>query len=550
MVLRRNNGLDPWWALLMAVWLLCGFATFAFAQTQGSDRVVARQDTGVPVIRAQSKLVVVRVMVADKKAWRNGPSEAGQRCALATKATLFRLPATEPYIPTDCEGLFIRGLTAKDFHVFVDGVEQKIQSVTSESEGIRVRDNLGLHSEFSQTPVGRWSTTDGPIPRYFAADYGLLARNRYDLSFVPGRSDSTGCHEIKVKVDRRSSVVAARDQYCDGESPFDILNGSTFGNQLVRDLASVQPGEIPLSLQAAVFDRDNNDEGRVRIALEFPLNSLHRHWRQNWTLDANIGVLGMIYKRDGTLFSRFSDFGCCSPYATGTELGMGGTTVNRAIDLDKQSGRPPSVVSMALSLVEKGTLPIRYETSLDLTPGEYDLRIALGDGEKFGQAKTRLSVEKFDGKGLALSSVMLCKRFRDAHVAAMEAAASNFAPQYVPMMSNGIQFTPAGDTDFKPNDPLIPYFEIYAPQAIGKPTTGIHVQLRIFDAQSGLLLKGFPDVDADKYILPGSTTIPIAREVPISDLASGAYRLEVKVLDSDGRAITWKSANFRITDKQ
>jgi hypothetical protein len=440
-------------------------------------------------------------------------------------------------------------LTAKDFHIFVDGVEQRIQSVTSESKELRVRDNLGVHSEFSQTPVGKWSTTDGRIPHYFLADYGFLARNRYDLSFAPNTSDPGGCHQIRVKVDRRNSIVAASDEYCASESPSDILNGSALGKRLEGDLASGQPGKIPLSLQAAVLDSDKG-KGRVRIALEFPLDSLHWRWRQDWTLDATIGLLGMIYRPDGTLVSRFSDFGCCTPYSTGFVFGMRGTTVNGFTDLGKQFGIPSDLlVSMTENNVEKGTLPTRYETQLDLPPGEYDLRIILSDGERFGRAEAHLNIETYDGKGLALSSVILCKRFRDAHVAAVEASAANFAPQYVPMVSDGIQVTPAGRTDFKNGELLIPYFEIYTPQAAREPTIRIQVHLRIVDARNGETVKDSPAVDAAPYMQPGSMTIPIAREVPIAALPAGQYRIEVQASDSAGRSTPWHAANFTITDK-
>lgn len=542
-----SDGLNARRDRRIVVWLLWGFAIFASAQTKNSDRVATQSDAGVPVISVQSKLVVVRVMVVNKKTWHNGPSDALQRCELATEATLFRLPATEPYIPTDCEGLFIRGLTAKDFHILVDGVEQRIQSVTSESDALRrVRDNQGLHDEFSQTPAGKWGTTDDRVPRYFLADYDLAARNRYDLSFVPTRFDSTGCHEIKVKVDRRNSMVFARDQYCASESPSDILNGTEFGKQLERDLATGQPGEIPLALQAAVFESDKGRD-RLRIALDFPLDLLHRQWSQHWTLDATIGLLGVVYRSDGALALRFSDFACCASYQTGAaEIGWGSMTIDRFADLIKQVGMPSSFVPMTLNRIEKGNLPTRYETQLDLPPGEYDLRIILSDGEKFGRAESHLNIESYGGKSLALSSVMLCKRFRDAHVAAVEVAAANIAPQYVPMVSNGIQVTPVGDTDFKAGEPLIPYFEIYARKADGIPTAQIQAHLRIVDAKTGAITKEFPSVDVATYMVLGSTTIPIAREVPVVGLQKGQYRLEVQATDSAGRSTPWKTAKFSI----
>ena len=543
-----TKGLEVCWALWIVVCLLCVFANFASAQS--SDRTSGRSSTTIPQIRAESELVLVRVMVEDKKIWRNGPSEAGERCALAAKETLARLPATEPYIPNDCEGLFIRGLTAKDFHVLVDGTEQRIQTVTTASEGLRVRDNQGLHNDFSQDPVGKWSTSVGHIPHYIIeGDYGLLARNRYEISFTPDRSNAAGCHQIKVKVDHRNSIVNARDEFCASESPYDTLNGGTFGGQLEHSLTSGERGTIALSLQTAVY-RAADRRGRVRIALEFPGDVLRRQWRQNWTLDATIGILGMVYRQDRTLASRFSDLACCTPYLTAFEFGLRGTSLAEVARSDEEFGAPPGVLSNELRRLEKGTLPTRYETHLDLPPGEYDLRIILGDGEKFGRAEAHLNIENYDGNGLALSSVMLCKRFRDAHVAAVEASAANFAPQYVPMVSKDIQVSPAGNTEFKSGEPLIPYFEIYAPHTPGEPPAQIQAHLRIVDAKNGTVVKDFPVVDVGPYIQPGSTTIPIAREVPIATLPEGQYRLEVQASDSASRTTPWRGSNFTIVAKE
>ena len=89
------------------------------------------------------------------------------------------------------------------------------------------------------------------------------------------------------------------------------------------------------------------------------------------------------------------------------------------------------------------------------------LRVVLSDGKNFGRAEVPLNIEKYDKKELALSSVMLCKRIRDAHAAAVESSAANFAPQYVPLVTKGIQVTPTGDTRFKQGEPLYGYFELY-----------------------------------------------------------------------------------------
>lgn len=535
------------WALRTIVWLLCGSIPLALAQTQNSDTVAAQSDT--PVLRVHSRLVVVRVMVADKRAWHNGPSEAGKRCALAAQEKLLRLPATEPYLPPDCEGVYIRGLTAKDFHLLVDGKEQRIESVTSESDGIRVRDNLGLHNEYSQTPAGKWSTTDSSIANMTRdnADYGLLARNRYDVSFVPQSSNSAGCHKIKVKVDRRKTIVAARDEYCASESPSDILPGSTLGNQLERDLNSGQRGEIPLALQAEAFESEKGND-RVRITLEFPRDLLYRQWSQDWIEHATIGVLGLISRQDGTVASRFSDFACCMPYSTGTEFGAGLMTMDSLNQLTKQLGFGSNVASKIVAGVERGTLPTRYETDVDLPPGEYALQIVLSDGKKFGRAESHLKVDSFVGKELGLSNVMLSNRFRDAHVAEVESKFANFAPQCIPMVSKGVQVTPDGNATFSPNENLIAYFEIYAPQRAIGSEPGIQAHARIVEAKSGNAVKDFSAFDIASYEQPGKAVVHIAREIPLDNLSNGEYRLEVQASDASGRTTPWRAASFAIID--
>jgi hypothetical protein len=170
----------------------------------------------------------------------------------------------------------------------------------------------------------------------------------------------------------------------------------------------------------------------------------------------------------------------------------------------------------------------------------------LSDGEKFGLAEAPLNIGKHDDNELTLSSVMLCNRFRDAHVAAAEAAAANFAPQYFPLVSKDIQVTPTGDTRFKRGEPLIAYFEVYEPLLAARPTTAVQGHVQIVNAKTGEMAKDFPKVDVMSYQRPGTRIFPVAREIPIDKLPKGAYRVEVQATDSAGRSTVWRSANFTV----
>jgi hypothetical protein len=132
------------------------------------------------------------------------------------------------------------------------------------------------------------------------------------------------------------------------------------------------------------------------------------------------------------------------------------------------------------------------------------------------------------------------------HVAAVEAAAANLAPQYVPLVSKGVRFTPAGDTDFKKGEPLIVYFQVYEPLLAAHPHPKVEAHVRILDAKTGKVVKTFHVVNAASYEQPGSTTISIARKIPFGQLPKGAYRLEVQATDSAGESTPWRTANFTV----
>jgi hypothetical protein len=181
-----------------------------------------------------------------------------------------------------------------------------------------------------------------------------------------------------------------------------------------------------------------------------------------------------------------------------------------------------------------------------LPPGDYDLQVALGDGRNFGRAEAPLVIGKYGGKRLTLSSVMLCKRFRLAAVAAKEAAAGHFAPEFVPLVSQGIRFTPAADTRFKKSDPFIGYFQVYEPLLARRPAVKVEVHMAIADAKNGKTVEVFRNLDAAAYERPGSSTIPIARKIPIAQLPKGAYRLEVWATDSAGGSTAKRTADFTV----
>jgi hypothetical protein len=566
---------NPARALLLAIaGLFYVAARVTLAQSEGS---AASTQTAAPQARltVQSNLVLVPVFVYDPARMAQAPKEE-MPCAREMVVTFFKLAPTEPYLPKDCDVTEVQGLTAKDFRLFEDGAEQKIESFEVAAWRTVVRDNLGWHIQASDTPRGIWSLNE--LSRLKKVPF--VTTEYHILGYVP-RDEKAGCHSIRVEVNHPNLLVFARDEYCKGQSPSDPLLGTRHGKELERMLASDKRGKIRLSLQAASFHVGEN-RSRVDVCLRFPWNDLYRKWDpSSWTLYARIGVMGVIRRADGSVAARFSDLLYPSYWPTfdqggakyiewekGTsnlstaiprlvtpstggkvavsDSGTGNGTLALSFPKANEISLDEGAIQTALDSSDPFWLPTRYETQVDLPPGNYNLEVVLNDEWNFGRAEMPLTIEGYDGKQLELSSVALCKSLRSAAVAAKEAAQANFAPQYIPLLSKNILYTPVGDTSFSKGEPLFAYFEVYEPQLIENPATPVSVQLRILDSSTGTLKEDFAPFDAVPYQQPGSSVLRVGRKIPIEQLSKGNYRLEVQATTPAGGSTAWRAATFAV----
>ena len=567
---------NPARAILLAVAALLYVAALAtVAQNQGSPAQSTQAAAPQRQLTVQTNLVLVPVFVYDPARMAQAPKEE-MPCAREMVVNFFKLTPTQPYLPKDCDVTEVPDLSAKDFRLFEDGVEQQIESFEAAAWRTVVRDNFGWHLQASDTPRGIWSFSElsglKKVP-FVTTDFHILG-------YVP-RDAKEGCHRIRVEVNRPNLLVFARDAYCGGQSPSDPLVGTGQGKELERILASDKRGKIPLSLQAATFYTGGN-QPLVDLCLRFSSNDLYHKWDvANWTLYARIAVMGVIRRKDGTVAARFSDLLYPSYWPTfdqgGTkyiEWEKGTTNLSTAVPRlvtrstggkvaasDSGTGNGtlalsfPNVaneitpdeaaIKTALGSSDPFWLPTRYETHVDLPAGDYDLEVVLNDGWNFGRAKMPLTVEPYDGKQLALSSVALCKSLRSAAVAAKENAQANFAPQSVPLVSKDILFSPSGDTSFAKGESLFAYFEVYEPQLTENAAAPVSVHLRILDASTSKVKEDFAPIDAAPYKQAGSSVLRIGRKLPIDQLPTGDYRLEVQATGSKG-STAWRAANFEV----
>jgi hypothetical protein len=451
-----------------------------------------------------------------------GPRSAAEApCTLAYAETVREPGSNQPPVNRDCADEWeISNLAMKDFHVFEDGVEQPIRSVTVQQPGKNLwnRDNFGYHEEYSRTARGIWSLPDMVRQRGLPFKFSF-----YRLAYVPPKSEEGKCHQIKVTVNRHNTVVWYRNQYCYNQRyASDPLIGTQLEKQLETYVASKRLGKIALFANTGFFYTDKG-VARVDLALEIPGAHLKVDQTSGDSYDTQYtraGILGMVDAKNGTQALRFSDLFEITSFST------------------------PNI-SGPIAFADS-SIPTRYEKQLDLPPGEYDLYLVLGDGAKFGLFETPLIIDPYDGKQLALSSVVLCKRFHDASVPEEEATNSNLAPRYVPLVSKGVQFTPAGDTSFRKGEPLFAYFEVYEPLLVGSTAATVQTQLRITDTKTGQVKVDTGPRSAADWVQPGKSTIAIAEQIAVDKLPAGSYNLEVLASDSAGRGTAWRAATFTV----
>jgi VWFA-related protein len=478
-------------------------------------RVFAAQDP----IRVQSDEVLVPTVVFDKEIYAQLNKMKPHR-----RDSYGHLVAKNEKL---WDSIAVKDLTEKDFHLFEDGVEQKLQRVRLEPPAFRVvEDNLGKHPEIVGSGGGVWAYPDTPKTEMRV----WLAWPQYVLTYVPKKSPARSCHQIQVKVERPNLEVWTRSEYCNTEHPAsDPLSGTELGIKLE---AKANPGtlsDIDLKMKVWAF-ADNPSAARVYVSLDFPGQALLHEFRDG-TLYATVGSFVMVYRKDGTLAARYSDFACCD---YGNEKKPSAT---------EQNTESPRVVAQVPS--GEALLPDRYETQFALPPGEYQVRAVLSDGVHFGVQEAPLTVASYDVSKLGISDVVLSRRARKVPAEATEAAAQ-VAKSYTPLISKGVEFTPTPNPQFWPNDTLFAYFEINDPLVDGQPGAKVQVNMRIVDTESGVEVDTFATVDTTTYTKAGSPLIFVARGVPLKGLSPGVYRLDVQASNAEGKSTEWRSAGFTV----
>jgi hypothetical protein len=471
---------------------LCATASATFAQDP---------------IRVETNQVFVPVVVADERESSLKNSAAMDEAALS--GHLERLDAVS-------ESEIIHNLTAADFVVLDDGRPQKVDSVSFEKSRYRdLRDDKGHHLEYVGIGGGKWST--GEWQPEVAA---VTQFSQYVISYPLPDSPEGSCHKIRIKVNRRHALVSFRGEYCNTHHPAsDPLNGSKLGQQLEAELVTPVNKSVEISLLAVPF-YSKPAVARVHVAVDWPEKAFS-------DLSQSNVILGMVFQNGGGLVARFSDL--ANGYSSSEH-----THFHWLFEPFLYWGEN------------------RYDAQLDLPPGTYELRVAVGDGKKFGHVVVPFTVESLNQSELAISQVSLCKIISDVSKNAQKlpgtwtANTANSPDAFVPLVSNETEFNPTSDTQFRLGESLYVYFEVYAPLRDGKSAATIQIQIRIVDLKTNKAISDPEPISANPYVTAGSPMVPIGRGIDISKVPKGSYRLEVQASDSNGQRTEWRTVDFTV----
>ncbi len=332
----------------------------------------------------------------------------------------------------------------------------------------------------------------------------------YVLGYTPPPSQEGTCHVLKVKIDRGGTIVRSRSGYCNVRST-DLLAGKPIEKQLETTANGSRAGTIAASMRAPYFYTASNT-ARVNLAIEIPSSAV-KFEKQKGKEHAEINVLGIAYKPDGSIAARFSD--------------------NVDFDFDGKD-----------EMKEFYKKPYQYQNQFEIGAGHYDLKVAFTSGpDSFGKLQMPLVVDSYDAQEFSMSAVALSKELRplNQESASLDAA---LIEDRTPLVAQGMEIVPSGDARFKHNEPAVFYAEVYDPRLASPDPPKFGVQMVVVDMKSRQ-----KKVDTGGPLPAPSAGTPVVSfglKLPVDKLPPGSYELQVRAVDAAGGVTPIRVADFEV----
>jgi hypothetical protein len=337
----------------------------------------------------------------------------------------------------------------------------------------------------------------------------------YILGYSPAVSSEGSCHTLKVKVDLGGAIVRARSGYCNAR-PVDLLAGQPIEKELEGRANGSQAGNVAASMAAPYFYTSANT-ARVNLAMEIPA-ALIKFDKQNGKQHAEVNVLGMVCRSDGSVAARFSDT---------VKLDLPGK--KEVQEFQKQS--------------------FHYENQFGVASGQYTLKVAFNSGgENFGKIEAPLVVDPYDVKQFSLSAVVLSHEVR--RVADMGVGLDDvLLADQTPLVVLGMQIVPTAANRFKKADFALLYAEVYDPLMVSSPGSApeVAVSYVVVNRTSGdKPIDSLTPVDLRSLGKSGNPVVPVGFKIPVAQLPPGSYRAELKATDSAGHVSPLRTVDFEV----
>jgi VWFA-related protein len=330
----------------------------------------------------------------------------------------------------------------------------------------------------------------------------------YLLGYKPAGSPEGTCHTLKVKVERGGTNVRARSGYCNVR-PADLLAGNAVEKDLEARAGSEMQGNVTAVMQLPFFYTSPNT-AQVHLAIEIPSAAL-KFEKVKGKQHAAVNILGIAYKPDASIAARFSD------------------TVNVDLDDKKQ-------------VEEFQKQPFRYENQFGIASGNYKLKVVFSSGnESFGKLDAPLSIDPYLGQEFSMSAMALSNNVRRAAEVSTDLD-SQLLEDRTPLVVQGMQISPSASNQFKKTDTAAIYAELYEPHMKDPNPPEIAFELRVVERKTGVEKFHF------RNRLPkgpaGVPVIPMGVKLPVAQLDSGSYRVELRAIDSLGGSSKTRTADF------
>jgi VWFA-related protein len=335
----------------------------------------------------------------------------------------------------------------------------------------------------------------------------------YVLGYVPQATAEGSCHALKVKLNKGGMDVRSRTGYCNVR-PTNPLEGKPVEKQMEAQASGTAAGTIHGSLEAPYFYTAPN-VARVNLSLEIPGDTVIFN-KDKGKYHANVNVLGIAYKPDGTVGARFSD----------------------KLDLDMEKDEWKEFTKQ----------PYRYQNEFDAAAGNYKLAVVLSSGgEGFAKMETPLVIDAYDGNKFTLGGVVLSTNLQKIDEIPTEVDATLLEDRK-PLIVKGMEFTPAASYQFKKTDHVMLYSELYEPLLKTDSATKLLSGYYIFEKATNKQMFFTGGLPLDAFVEKGNPVVPFALRVETKDLAPGNYRLVLLAVDGQKQQAPQRPVEFTLSN--